>query len=99
MKSCILLFYYGGPSHLDTWDLKPNAPLEVRGEFRSAATVVPGLRICEHLPRVAQAAKLFTVVRSVSHDDSDHGSATYLTLAGHYHTRRSGNPPVNLAED
>jgi hypothetical protein len=48
---------------------------------------------------VAQAAKLFTVVRSVSHEDSDHGSAAYLTLTGHYHTRRSGNPPVNPAED
>src|SRR5262245_41544725 len=49
VKSCILLFYYGGPSHLDTWDMKPHAPSEVRGEFRTTATVVPGLRICEHL--------------------------------------------------
>ncbi len=48
VKSCILLFYYGGPSHLDTWDMKPDAPAEVRGEFRASATTVPGLRISEH---------------------------------------------------
>src|SRR5438270_8384703 len=53
-KSCILIFYYGGPSHLDTWDLKPHAPREVRGEFNSIATLVPGQRICEHLPRCAR---------------------------------------------
>src|SRR5438270_1509385 len=45
IKSCILIFYYGGPSHLDTWDLKPHAPGEVRGEFRPIATSVPGIRI------------------------------------------------------
>jgi hypothetical protein len=47
IRSCILGFYYGGPSHLDTWDLKPNAPAEVRGEFRPIATRVPGLRVGE----------------------------------------------------
>ena len=50
IKTCILMFYYGGPSHHDTWDMKPNAPPEVRGEFKSIATSVPGMRICEHLP-------------------------------------------------
>src|SRR5262249_23597201 len=49
IKSCILLYYYGGPSHLDTWDMKPNAPREIRGEFQSIATKVPGVRISEHL--------------------------------------------------
>src|SRR5262245_13347858 len=98
-KSVVLVYTGGGQSQLDTWDPKPDAPREIRGAFQTIATAAPGIRICEHLPRVAQAAKLFTVVRSVSHDDSDHGSATYLTLTGHYHTRRSGNPPVNLAED
>src|SRR5207244_3262177 len=48
IRSCILLYYYGGPSHLDTWDMKPSAPPEVRGEFRSIATATPGLRIGEH---------------------------------------------------
>src|SRR6478672_2659351 len=54
IRSCILIFYYGGPSHLDTWDLKPDAPAEIRGEFRSIATATPGLRIGEHLPRCAR---------------------------------------------
>src|SRR6476646_4155245 len=51
IKSCVLMFYYGGPSHHDTWDMKPQAPLEVRGEFSSIPTSVPGIRISEHLPR------------------------------------------------
>src|SRR4051794_19448733 len=50
IQSCILIFYYGGPSQLDTWDLKPGAPAEIRGEFRPIATRVPGLHIGEHLP-------------------------------------------------
>src|SRR5215475_5223252 len=54
IRSCILLYYYGGPSHLDTWDMKPNAPAEVRGEFRSIATATSGLRIGEHMPRCAR---------------------------------------------
>jgi hypothetical protein len=98
-KSVILLYTSGGQSQLDTWDPKPAAPAEIRGEFQSIPTAVPGVRFCEHMPRLAQAAKLFTVVRSVQHEDGDHGSATYLTLTGQYHQRRSGNPPVNLAED
>src|SRR5438128_6335811 len=56
IKSCILIYYYGGPSQLDTWDMKPNAPAEVRGEFKSIATNVSGLRVCEHLPRCARIA-------------------------------------------
>src|SRR5437868_3949365 len=54
LGSCILIFYYGGPSHLDTWDMKPHAPHEVRGIFSSIATRIPGTRVCEHLPRSAR---------------------------------------------
>src|SRR5712671_4510552 len=54
IRACILIFYYGGPSHLDTFDMKPNAPAEVRGEFRPIATSVPGIQVCEHLPRMAR---------------------------------------------
>ena len=50
IRSCILVFYYGGPSHIDTYDMKPNAPAEIRGQFGSIATSVPGVRVCEHLP-------------------------------------------------
>src|SRR3979409_23949 len=53
-KACILLFMWGGPAQQDTWDMKPNAPDVYRGQFRPIATSVPGLRICEHLPRLAQ---------------------------------------------
>ena len=67
VKSCILLFYYGGPSHLDTWDMKPDSPREIRGEFRTTATAVPGLRICEHLPRCARVIDKLAVVRSLHH--------------------------------
>src|SRR3979411_904910 len=53
-KACILIFNYGGPSHLDIWDLKPDAPKEIRGEFKPAATRVPGMAITELLPRLAR---------------------------------------------
>src|SRR3954470_4331448 len=64
-KSVIFLWLWGGPSHLDTWDPKPNAPLEFRGPFTPIPTKVPGLRVCELFPQVAAVADLFTVVRSL----------------------------------
>ena len=71
IKSCILMFYYGGPSHHDTWDMKPSAPLEVRGEFASIATSVPGVRICEHLPRSAKIMDRLAVdSQRASQDDA-----------------------------
>src|SRR5262245_55848951 len=54
ISACILLFQYGGPSQLDTFDLKPDAPAEVRGEFSPIATAAPGVQVCEHLPRLAR---------------------------------------------
>src|SRR5262245_51525021 len=56
-KSCILIFAFGGPSQLETFDLKPNAPAEIRGEFQPISTNVPGIQICEHLPKLARLAK------------------------------------------
>ena len=53
-RSCIFVFLFGGPSHIDLWDMKPDAPAEVRGPFRPIATSVPGVRVCEHLPRSAR---------------------------------------------
>jgi uncharacterized protein DUF1501/TAT (twin-arginine translocation) pathway-exported protein len=64
----ILLFLVGGPSQLDTWDMKPNAPAEVRGPFKPIATNVPGVQICEHFPRMAQIANRYAIVRSVHHN-------------------------------
>jgi hypothetical protein len=94
-KSVIVVFANGGQSHIDMWDPKPNAPLDVRGAFQPIATAVPGIQFCEHLPRVAAVADKLTVIRSMSHEDLDHGSAAYLSLTGCYHARRSGNPPIS----
>ncbi|MCU0877550.1 MAG: DUF1501 domain-containing protein [Pirellulaceae bacterium] len=92
-KSVIVVFAHGGQSQIDTWDPKPDAPLDVRGDFRPIATALPGVQVCEHLPHVARLMDRLTLVRSMSHEDLDHGSAVYLTLTGSYHARRSSNPP------
>ncbi len=82
IRSCILLFYYGGPSHLDTWDMKPGAPREVRGEFRPVATRVPGLQVCEHMPLTAGVTDRLAVVRSLHHPMRNHNSAAVEALCG-----------------
>ena len=71
-KSVIMICLGGGPSHLDTYDMKPDAPAEIRGEFRPIATNVPGTRICELLPRQARIADKFSVVRSATWQEPDH---------------------------
>ena len=81
-KSVILLFMWGGPSHIDTWDPKPGAPPEVRGLFRSIATTVPGLRIGEHFPRLATRAHQYAVVRSMTHTDPAHLSPVHHLMTG-----------------
>lgn len=86
-KSCIIVFNYGGPSHIDTFDLKPDAPAEIRGEFNPIATSVPGVEISEHLPRVARLAHRYAIVRSVTHRDNDHAIGAYLALTGYSHPR------------
>lgn len=82
IRSCIFVFYQGGPSHLDTWDMKPKAPAEVRGEFRPIATAVPGLWACEHLPHLARVADRLTIVRSLHHGSTNHLPAAFTTLIG-----------------
>jgi hypothetical protein len=69
-NNCIVLFLVGGPSHLETFDLKPNAPDNVRGPFRPIQTTVPGMQICEHLPLMARMADRFAIVRSVHHQSA-----------------------------
>jgi hypothetical protein len=81
-RSCILVYLLGGPPHLDMWDLKPGAPAEVRGPFRPIATALPGLRVCEHLPRLARLAGRYALVRSVSHNNHNHTPMIYYTLTG-----------------
>src|SRR6187397_1567468 len=81
-KSCIFVYLLGGPPHLDTFDLKPDAPAEIRGPFQPIATSVPGVSICEHLPKLANLAHRFALVRSVSHPNSNHTPMIYYTLTG-----------------
>ena len=82
-KSCIFIVQYGGCSHIDSFDLKPDAPLEVRGPFKPIATNVPGVRICEHLPRLSQLADRFTLVRSMSHGNPGHDGGMHVAMTGH----------------
>jgi hypothetical protein len=82
-KSCVLFLLHGGPSQLDIWDMKPLAPVEVRGEFKPIATRVPGIRITEHLPRLASLAHRYTIVRSMTHTAVNHNTATYWVTTGH----------------
>ena len=82
IKSCILVFYYGGPCQLDTWDMKPDAPAEVRGEFHSIATKVPGVRISELLPKTARVMDKLAIIRSMHHPMRNHNSAAVETFCG-----------------
>jgi len=81
-RSIILLFLSGGPSQLDMWDLKPQAPEEIRGTFRPIATRVPGIQVSEHLPRMAGLADRFTIVRSLTHSTPNHPAASYWMMVG-----------------
>jgi len=92
-KSVIIVFASGGQSQFETWDPKPEAPVVVRGEFGAIATAVPGTFVCEHMPRLATMSDRYALIRTMSHQDVDHGSAVYLTLTGQYHQRISSNPP------
>jgi hypothetical protein len=82
-KHVIFLHQFGGPSHLDTFDMKPDSPAGIRGEFTPIATQQPGLRVTEHLPRFATVIDRFAQVRSVHHAMRNHNSATYYSLTGH----------------
>lgn len=88
-KSCILLWMTGGPSHLDTFDLKPDAPNNVRGEFQPIDTSVPGIQISEHFPQLAQRMQHAAVIRSMTTPESDHRLASYHVRTG-YQQRAGG---------
>lgn len=81
-KSAVFVFLFGGPSQVDLTDLKPNAPLEIRGEFQPITTTVPGLELCEHLPLLAQQAQRFCLVRSMTHRMPVHGPACSEIYSG-----------------
>ncbi len=82
-EACILIWLDGGPSHLDTFDVKPDAPSEVRSPFKDIPTAIPGLRICEHLPRTAALMREIALIRSVTHELGNHDTGTRFLLTGH----------------
>ncbi len=81
-RAVIVLWLWGGPSHLDTFDMKPQAPVEYRGPFEPIATRVPGLAICELLPGLARRADKFALLRALRHESNDHGIAGTIALTG-----------------
>lgn len=81
-RSVILVFTTGASSHIDTFDPKPDAPDEIRGEFRPIATTVPGTYVSEHLPRLAARADRYALVRTLSHKDNNHTGATHHLICG-----------------
>ena len=91
--SLIVLFLKGGLSTIDTLDMKPQAPIEFRGEFDPIATNVPGIKVCEHLPRLSREADKFALLRSFTHTDSNHGPADHWMLTG-YAPRAGFNPSL-----
>src|SRR5437773_11665279 len=82
--SLIFVFLHGGLSTIDTFDLKPDAPAEFRGEFKPIATNVAGLQVCEHLPRLAKQMDKLALIRSFRHHNSDHGPADHYMLTGYF---------------
>src|SRR5262249_38101975 len=90
----ILLWLPGGPPHMETYDMKPDAPAEYRGAFRPIKTNVPGVEVCEHLPSHARVAHRFSLIRSVRHTFADHGGGPKKFLAG-----RDPLSPVDFVND
>jgi hypothetical protein len=93
-RSCIFLFLFGGPSQIDIWDMKPDAPDDYRGEFKPAATAVPGTFLCEHLPRMAKLARQYSIIRTLTHRVSNHQPAgSYLLTGVDPRTNNESIPP------
>src|SRR5262245_29462229 len=81
--NCILMWMQGGPSHIDTLDPKPNAPVEIRGEFSTIPTRLPGIRICEHMPLLARQFDKLSLIRGHDPKNGSHGTADALMMSGH----------------
>ncbi len=80
---CILLWMQGGPSHIDTLDPKPDAPVEIRGEFNTIPTTLPGVRITEHMPQLARLTDLYSIIRGHDPKNGSHGVADHIMMTGH----------------
>ena len=97
-RACILLYMDGGPSHLDLWDLKPDAPAEIRGPFQPIASSVPGVSTSELLPRVARQMHHLVQIRGVCHQETVHDPAVYQMLTGCKHVSSAGNLQVEATD-
>jgi hypothetical protein len=93
-KSCLLIYLDGGPSHIDLFDMKPEAPEEVRGSFQPIATTVAGTTVCEHMPLLSRQMHRLVQVRSVRHEELVHDPAVYQTLTGYKHVSTAGGLKV-----
>ena len=91
-KSVIMLYMIGGPPQHETFDMKPAAGSNIRGEFKPISTTVPGFQVCEYLPLLAAAAKKYAVIRSVHHDQTFHAAGVHYNLTGWQHAPRAGQP-------
>jgi hypothetical protein len=98
-RSVIMLFLSGGPSQLDMWDLKPDAPEEIRGTYRPVSTRVPGIQISEHLPGIANVMDKCVVIRSMQHASGNHPAATYWMMIGSPMTRLAPQVVTMSRED
>src|SRR5262245_15584696 len=93
-KSVIFIWLPGGPPHTETYDMKPDAPSEYRGDFRPIRTNVPGIEVCEHLPMHSRVADKFAIIRSIAHNFADHGGGHKRFLTG-----RDPRSPVGFVND
>ncbi len=82
-KSCIVIYCWGGISHYESFDPKPDAPVDIRGEFAPIRTSVPGIQFCEHIPGLAKHADKLAIVRSVHHNQGGHSGGLYISMTGH----------------
>ena len=96
-KSVIMIFLPGGPSHMDIWDMKPDAPVEVRGEFSPISTSIPGIQICEHMPRLAQQMDRFAIIRSLVGAKNEHASELCYSGFGYADSALRNQPALGAA--
>src|SRR5262249_31589814 len=97
-KAVMFLFMFGGPSQLETFDLKPEAPEKIRGPFKPITARTPGLQICEHMPKLAAASDKFCVIRSMTHPHNDHNAAHYIQTGPAWTRAALNGQDVNAAD-
>ena len=93
IKNCITIFLVGSPGHLDTWDMKPDAPENIRGKFKPIKTNVPGVQICEHFPRMAKMMDKVALIRSLHHKTgASHENGQRWMMSGHDYSEANKQP-------